>query len=121
MENIKLTMGVGEIYNQGKNSAVYKVLSLEGGKVIIQHFDKYPLVTNKQSDYLLYKLVVQLMCLKEHLTMEGLGKIVGIKASLASESEKGLSELLKEEFPAIVPIERPIVKDNPQARIKNSE
>jgi hypothetical protein len=39
---------------------------------------------------------------KEHLTIQGLGKIVSIKASLNS----GLSANLKAAFPAIIPATR---------------
>jgi hypothetical protein len=43
---------------------------------------------------------------KEHLRMEGLQKIVSIRASI----NKGLSAKLTEAFPNIVPIERPLVE-----------
>ena len=42
----------------------------------------------------------------EHLTLEGLHKIVVIKASM----NLGLSDKLKWGFPSVVPIERPLVK-----------
>jgi hypothetical protein len=42
---------------------------------------------------------------KEHLTMEGLRKIVAIKASL----NLGLSESLNKAFPNITPVPRPVV------------
>ena len=44
---------------------------------------------------------------KEHLTETGLAKIVAIKASM----NKGLSPKLLEYFPNILPVSRPIVKD----------
>lgn len=44
---------------------------------------------------------------KEHLTIEGLKKIVAIKASL----NLGLSDQLKEAFPDIPPAHRPLVVD----------
>jgi len=44
---------------------------------------------------------------KEHLTMEGLRKIVSIKATM----NRGLSEELKAAFPKIIPIARPLVKN----------
>jgi hypothetical protein len=53
---------------------------LEDLKVIINHFDKYPLLTNKQSDYLLFKQVVNYMEKGRHLTIEGLNRIMSIKA-----------------------------------------
>jgi len=43
---------------------------------------------------------------KEHLTEEGLCKIVSIRAAL----NRGLSEELKIAFPGIIPVERPVVK-----------
>ena len=43
----------------------------------------------------------------EHITMKGLEKIISIKASI----NRGLSNKLNEAFPNIVPIVRPIVKD----------
>jgi hypothetical protein len=43
---------------------------------------------------------------KEHLTEEGLRKIVSIRAAL----NRGLSEELKIAFPDIIPVERPVVK-----------
>ena len=52
-------------------------------KVIIPHFIKYPLITQKHVDFLLFKQVVELMNRKEHQTKEGLGKIVNIRASEA--------------------------------------
>ena len=44
---------------------------------------------------------------KEHLTQEGLIKIIAIKASM----NWGLSEKLKLTFPNVVPVERPLVKN----------
>jgi hypothetical protein len=44
---------------------------------------------------------------KKHLTIEGLKKIVTIKASI----NLGLSDELKGAFPGIVPIQRPLVKN----------
>ena len=43
----------------------------------------------------------------EHLTIEGLEKIINIRASI----NKGLSPLLKEAFPNFVPVPRPLVGD----------
>ena len=50
--------------------------------------------------------MLELMNTREHLTMEGLAKIVNIKDSM----NKGLSEQLKEQFLDVVPVKRPIVE-----------
>jgi hypothetical protein len=48
--------------------------------VIIEHFDKYPLITQKRADFELFKMVVKMLNDKSHLTIEGIEKIVAIKA-----------------------------------------
>ena len=70
---------------------------------VIPHFDKYPLKTNKYSDYLLFKEVVMMMQRGEHLTSEGLQKVINIRASL----NRGLTPSLKEAFPNTVALPRP--------------
>ncbi len=75
-------------------------------RIIINHFDKYSLLTQKLSDYHLFKQSVHLIENKSHLTMEGLLKLVSIKASL----NWGLSDKFKKSFPNIIPIIRPEVK-----------
>jgi hypothetical protein len=56
---------------------------------------KYPLLSQKQVDFFLFKAVVELVNANEHLTLLGLQKIVNIKASM----NKGFPESLKEAFP----------------------
>lgn len=99
---------VGIVTKPWKDSVLYQVTSQKDLAVIIDHFDKYPLITQKWSDYQLFKLAFELVNRKEHLTKEGLNKLVAIKASM----NLGLSESLKAAFPAnIIPVPRPLVKD----------
>lgn len=72
---------------------------------ILPHFDKYPLISQKRADYILFKRIVELMLNKEHLKKEGLQEIVNIRASL----NLGLSDVLKAAFPNTIPVLRPIV------------
>ena len=67
--------GVGNITKLGAESVQFRVSGLEDLKVIMNHFDKYPLLTNKQSDYLLFKKVVNFMEQGIHLTIEGLNYV----------------------------------------------
>jgi hypothetical protein len=46
---------------------------------VIPHFNQHPLITQKQVDFELFKQVVEICAKKEHLTMEGLQKIINIK------------------------------------------
>jgi hypothetical protein len=76
--------------------------------VIIPHFEKNPLLTEKQADFELFKEIVVMMHNKQHLSPEGLNKIISLKASL----NKGLTTLLTNHFPNIDPVERKPVKSN---------
>lgn len=106
LESIQKFLGVGKIYKHGKDSIEFRVSGLKNLRIIIDHFDKYPLITQKHVDYLLFKQAVSLVQEKVHLTKEGLLKLVSIKASL----NLGLSEQSKNSFPNIIPVVRPMVK-----------
>uniref|UniRef100_UPI0030E1934F hypothetical protein n=1 Tax=Dematophora necatrix TaxID=2751867 RepID=UPI0030E1934F len=112
LESIQRTFNVGKIYKHGVDSMQYRVSSLNNLQVIIKHFDKYPLITQKQGDYLLFKEAVNLTINKEHLSLTGILKLVGIKATL----NWGLSPKFKEAFSSVKPVNRPKV-DN--TKIKN--
>ena len=73
---------------------------------VIDHFDKFSLITQKQADYELWKQAFILIKNKEHITMEGLKKIVAIRVAL----NLGLTDKLKAAFPNTVPVFRPNVK-----------
>jgi len=73
--------------------------------VILPHFDKYPLITQKQDYYLLFKKAVLMMKKGEHLTSLGLKEIINIRASI----NRGLTPALKEAFPNYIPEIRPLI------------
>ena len=85
LEQLKAFFCRGSIQSTGKNrdSFEFIVKSLKDIQtVIIPHFDKYPLVSEKRGDYLLFKTVITSMSEKEHLSEDGLLKIVNLKASI---------------------------------------
>ena len=99
--------GVGEINKYTKNAYQYRVISLQDLiNVIIPHFIKYPLNTQKRADFELLLMVVELMIQKKHVTLEGLQQIINIKASM----NLGLSDALKSAFPNFIQVERPKVE-----------
>jgi len=107
LETIKLYFYVGSIYKDGESLYKYSVRSLKDLEIILKHFDKYPLHTQKRADYELFKQVVLMLLNKRHFTEEGLLKIIAIKAAM----NKGLSESLKTAFPDLIPVTRPVVID----------
>ena len=110
LEEIKNYFGVGCINKHGSNSVLWRVQSMQEIAKIIEHFDKYPLITQKLADYLLWKEVILMMERKEHLTHKGLEKIMAIKASQNWGLTERKNEQLKAAFPNIVPVERPKVE-----------
>lgn len=108
LESIKAFFNnAGNIYKDRENYLRYCVSSAKDIEIIIKHFDKYPLVTQKKADFELFKKVFYLVSNKKHLTTKGLSEIVAIKASINT----GLSDKLKKEFTSIVPALRPLIGD----------
>lgn len=86
--------GIGYVYKPNKYSTVEFIVSTLKDIVNIiipPYFDKYPLNTKKYYDYMLFKQVTFLMLDKVHNSLEGIQKIINIKASLSL----GLSKELK--------------------------
>lgn len=106
LENIKQHLGVGKIYKKGSNQVRLLVTTLKEIKILVEFFDKFPLITQKYADFLILKEVFNLMVNKEHLTLKGLNKIVAMR----DKSNLGLPEKLKTAFPNVVPVDRPLVK-----------
>ena len=96
---------VGTITNHGDNSLQYTVKSFKYLDIILDHFDKYPLLSQKCADYQLFKDAITLIKNKEHLSSKGIKKILGIRASM----NLGLSDEFKLSFPDIQSVSRPLV------------
>ena len=107
LEEIKNFWDAGIVSRDGPQSFNIRIRSIEDLKKIIKHFDQYPLITQKQADFELFKDAFSIVKKKQHLTKDGLGKIVAIKEAM----NLGLSDLLKSSFPDITRVERPLVKN----------
>lgn len=112
LRKIHSYFGVGFINEDlNLNKVVYSVQSYRDiASFIIPHFDKYPLVTQKKADYLLFKQAINLLNLNVQSDIEGIRSIISIKASM----NWGLSEKLRFQFPSppgasVIPVLRPVV------------
>ena len=85
----------------------FRVTSKKDLIVIIEHFKRYPLNSQKQTDFELFLQAFQLILRKEHLSEEGLQKIVDIKASM----NRGLSYELKSAFHRLYQSKR-LIREN---------
>ena len=115
LEEIKNTLGVGTVTKDKLNTANFNVWSIKELQVVIDHFDKFPLKTQKFNDYDLFKKAYYIIINKEHLTKEGLDKLIAIKSLM----NKGLStsgDLVKA-FPHVK--SQPIVKKTHANQIPN--
>lgn len=102
LESVRDFLGVGQIQASGKNLIQYRIQTFDELAILIKHLENYPLITQKRADYELFKKAYELVLKKDHLNKVGLNKIVSLKASL----NLGLSVLLKEAFPGIIPAAR---------------
>jgi hypothetical protein len=76
--------------------------------VIIKHFLNFPLLTQKATDFSYFLKIVELMKNKAHLNIDGLYKIINIKATM----NLGLSEDLKKVFKNLIPVDRELILTN---------
>lgn len=97
-------MGVGYVNLYG-NSAMFQVTKLGDLFFILEHFKIYPLKTQKYADFLLFLKAFEIIIDKKHFSIEGLHKLISIRASL----NKGLPDRLKKAFPTVKPVLRPEV------------
>lgn len=100
IKNIQSSLGgIGNIHSKSNKDLIQlRVVSLDQiTNVIIPHFEKYPLLTQKRADFELFKRAVNIMNTKGHLTPEGLQEIFNIKACM-NKGLSGMSSELKASF-----------------------
>jgi len=109
LELVQKYFGVGNIYKNGEDRVQLLVETPRDlTNVIIPHFDNFPLITQKFADFKLFKQVVEIIKRKEHLTTDGVQKIVNIRASM---NRGCLSDELKQAFSNSIFVPRALVAD----------
>lgn len=110
--------GIGYVSKPNKASTVeFRVSTLKYlVDVILPHFDKYPLISKKRTDYLLFKQIVLLMSDEAHHTLIGIQKIVNIRASLNT----GITDNLKEAFPNWKAVSTKDLESNTKNKVYNN-
>ena len=104
LDQIRNYFGVGEVIARKDGAFYYRVSQVQDLMLVLAHFEKYPLLTQKGADLELFKQTVEKIYRKEHLTMRGLQEIVNLKASMNFEV---LSDKLLSAFPNTVTVSRP--------------
>lgn len=103
LEDIRNTFGVGKVRKNSNNTAIFRVDNIQELKIIIDHLKNILWLVPNFLIFFLFKQCYNLIKQKQHLTKAGLDQIVALKCNL----NKGLTDVLKEAFPNIVPVDRP--------------
>ena len=103
---IKKFLDAGNISNAGHSAVQFRVQSPKELKKIQKFFKQFNLITRKRADFVLWCKILKLIIKGEHLTIDGLRKIVALKAAM----NLSLSDKLKTAFPHVVPFNRPVVE-----------
>lgn len=100
---IKAFFNTGSIIERvrdGKPSAIYSVQSVKTlHEIIIPHFYKYPLLTQKKVDFVLFFRTVEIIYNAKTLELEDVNKILSFKSCMGRD--KGLSHVLSTLFPDV--------------------
>jgi len=100
---------VGNIVKRSnRNSATYCVQNIKDlTNVIIPHFNKYSLLTQKKADFILFSRCIDTLLNNLHLDIKDIEKILSLKSSMGKNI--GLSQSLNIMFPNIIAADRPVV------------
>lgn len=83
MKSLIEFLGCGTVFKLDQDACEYRVTKFSDIKdKIIPVFDKYPILGIKSEDFQDWCKVAEMMNKKEHLTEEGLSKIIKIKAGM---------------------------------------
>lgn len=105
LNTIQNFLSIGNVRVE-KNTINFVVSDLAGCLKVREHFNKFPLITYKLVHFQLWCKILDLMLNKEHLSEEGLLKIVALKQHF----HFGLSDKLQSMFPSYKKIGCPIYK-----------
>jgi len=98
--------GVGSVYSRpDRKISVFRITQVKDLiAVVIPHFSKYPLLSRKRGDFILWSKVVAMMDQKEHLTLNGFLTILSYYAAI----NIGVSPKIAQYYPDIKPFNRPV-------------
>lgn len=120
LESINFTLGgIGIVSKGSKDTFRFRVGSAKNLELLIEHFDKFPLISDKWGDYILFRQAFEIYSQKLHLSKEGLVKLVALKATInkgtLSDRENraidGVDGKLTKAFPLVKAVARPLIQN----------
>jgi hypothetical protein len=80
---LKKYFGCGVVRINHDDRYELRVRSIEHIKnIIIPHFDRYPLITQKKFDYIKFKKIINLINQNKHLNIKGLIQVIDISSQM---------------------------------------
>ena len=96
LHGLKRFFGAGVVRQNHDDRYELRIRKLDALERVVAFFEKHPLQTKKQIDLKRFARVVRLMKAKEHLTREGLVKILEIAASMNTGNQPKTQMLLRQ-------------------------
>lgn len=84
LEQIKEVFGGSIGHSKSQETYYYSSVSFGSAKKVVNYFDHFNLLSSKHINYLKWRDVYRLVQRKEHLTQNGINKILKIKSSMNS-------------------------------------
>ncbi len=101
-KDIKLLYAIKKYLNAGvvrKNHEDRQEIRIRSfvdlNNIVIPHFDKYPLITQKRFDFIKFKKIINLMKNNHHLTIKGLKEIIQISCQMNRKNKYITLKILK--------------------------
>ena len=90
LKRIGKDLNVGVVRNNHGDRYELRVRDLQELNVVVNFFEKYPLMTKKRRDFELFKKIIFLMNKKEHLKPEGIKLICEIASGMNRQVAKSI-------------------------------
>ena len=95
LHGLKKFFGAGVVRVNHDTRYELRIRSLEHiNKLVIPHFDKYPLLTQKKFDFIKFRKIINMMNEDKHLTVDGIKDIITIAAKMNRKDKKKSLEIL---------------------------
>lgn len=80
---IKKYLNAGVVRKNHENRQELRIRALaDFNNIVIPHFNKYPLITQKKFDFIKFKKIINLINKNQHLNIEGIKKIILISSKM---------------------------------------
>ena len=98
LHGLKRFFGCGKVCQNHQDRWELRVRKLENLQQIVRFFERHPLKTKKQIDFLKFRDVLHLMQKREHLTLEGIRKIASVASGMNTPKREAIRHLLDKDI-----------------------